>query len=82
MDFARSLTEKSPPDRLTLMELANIIGRGGTADWRALYRRALRSEFLRQRIRDCLPMVDPEIGDSGALWDLILDTMPPVSKDS
>jgi hypothetical protein len=78
MDFARQFTSPSPANGLTLTELANIIGRGGTEDWRELYARALHSQRLRQKIRACLPLVDPEIGDSRKLWQLILDTMPPI----
>ncbi len=55
------------------LDLIDLLSRGGTADWRALYQRAQGDPELRSDIRAALEFVDPELGAARELWSLLLD---------
>lgn len=55
------------------LDLVDALGRGGTDEWRLLYRRAEHDTALREQIRAALPLVDPEIGSGRELWGFLLD---------
>ena len=50
------------------LNLVDVLGRGGKAEWRALYQRARIDAAVREQIRSALPLVDPEIGSARELW--------------
>jgi hypothetical protein len=67
------------------LDLVNVMGRGGTADWQTLYAEAKRDAQLRLTLRDALPLIDPEIGEGRALWLLLLnrlDRLYPIGPDA
>lgn len=66
MDFTRSTTA------VTMLDLVNALGRGGTDDWRALYQQAKRDPAVRASIARALELVDPELGEARALWTFLL----------
>jgi hypothetical protein len=55
------------------LDLVDVLGRGSTEDWRALYQRALSDASLRAEIRSALPLVDPEVGSGKELWSFLLE---------
>jgi hypothetical protein len=55
------------------LDLVDVLGRGGTDEWRLLYRRAEHDVAVREQIRAALPLVDPEIGSGRELWSFLLD---------
>lgn len=59
------------------LDYVDLLSRGGTEDWKGLYAEAKRDPRVRQTIEDALRFVDPEIGETKALWRILLDTMPP-----
>ena len=69
MNFSRSTTASS------FLDFVNIMGRGGTEDWQALYARAKADPELRTVLRAALPLMDPETGEGRSLWTLMLDRL-------
>ena len=69
MNFSRSTTIPGVLDHV------NVMGRGGTGDWQALYARAKEDPDLRAALRDALPLVDPEIGEGRSIWTWLLDRL-------
>jgi hypothetical protein len=55
------------------LDLADVLGRGSTEDWRALYHRAQTDRAVRAQIRAALPLVDPEIGSGREIWAFLLE---------
>jgi uncharacterized protein (DUF2336 family) len=55
------------------LDLVDVLGRGGTEEWRALYRRAQMDVAVRDQIRAALPLVDPEIGSGREIWAFLLE---------
>lgn len=55
------------------LDLVDVLGRGGTEEWRALYQRARTDAAVREQIRSALPLVDPEIGSGRELWAFLLE---------
>jgi len=54
------------------LDLVDVLGRGGTDEWRLLYGRAAQDVTVREQIRAALPLVDPEIGSGRELWSFLL----------
>lgn len=71
MSAARATTASS------FLDLVDVLSRGGTDEWRDLYRRAAVEMRLRDEIRAALPLVDPELGAARELWEYLLTTLPP-----
>jgi hypothetical protein len=58
------------------LDLVDVLSRGGTAEWRALYRRAMADVELRTEIEAALVLTDPELGAARELWAYLLTTLP------
>ena len=69
MNFSRSTTTPG------VLDLVNVMGRGGTGDWQTLYARAKEDPDLRATLRDALPLVDPEVGEGRSIWTWLLDRL-------
>jgi hypothetical protein len=59
----------------SFQDLVDCLGRGGTDDWRALYRQACGDPSLRLDIREALRIVDPDLGAARELWQFLLEQM-------
>lgn len=58
--------------RPTFLDLVNLLGRGGTNDWRHIYQRAKTDAGLRDDIEAAIPLIDPELGSAAPLWTFLL----------
>lgn len=71
------------PDRSTdiptIWRWINIIQRGGTEDWRNLYRRCRDRAFAEEVVRS-LPLLDPDLIASARLWAFLLEDLHPGLK--
>lgn len=65
MDFSRSTTKP------TGMDLLNIVQRGGTNDWRNLYRQMREDPSLAEEVRRLLPLVDPDCRGFAVLFEYL-----------
>ncbi|MBA2671317.1 MAG: hypothetical protein H0U67_13160 [Gemmatimonadetes bacterium] len=65
-----------------LLDHVDVLGRGGTEDWKRLYAEAKHDPEVRRQIRLALEFVDPEIGEARALWSLLLEILPPLPEPS
>lgn len=64
----------------SLLDHVDVLGRGGTEDWKRLYAEAKHDPEVRRQIRLALEFVDPEIGEARALWSLLLEILPPLPE--
>ncbi len=74
MKWMRATTEPS------FLDFVDLLSRGGTEEWQELYAEAKQNPRVRAMIEKALAFVDPEIGESRALWRFLLDTMPLVES--
>lgn len=70
MNFDRSTTVASP------LRWLNVIARGGTDDWRDLYRRCRERGFA-THVAALLRMSDPDSLPSARLWAFLLRDLHP-----
>lgn len=70
MNFDRSTTAASP------LRWLNVIQRGGTDDWRDLYRRCRERDFATQVVA-LLRSSDPDSQPSARLWAFLLQDLHP-----
>jgi hypothetical protein len=54
-------------------DLVDLLGRGGTDDWRDLFQRAAADPAFREEIRAALQLVDPELGAAKELWRFLIE---------
>ena len=59
--------------RPTFLDLVNLLGRGGTDDWRHIYQHAKTDVELQGDIEAAIPLIDPDLGSSGTLWTFLLE---------
>jgi hypothetical protein len=68
------------PDRSTVREsplsLLNIVQRGGTEEWKALYRRC-RDRAVAEQVARVLPLADPDLIASARVWKRLLEGLHP-----
>ena len=57
------------------LDLVDIITRGGSQEWQALYAAAKEDAGLRAEISLALTQVDPELASSRAIWEELLERM-------
>lgn len=57
------------------LDVVDVLGRGGTDDWRALYQRAASDGNVRAEVEAALQFVDPELGAARELWAFLLSTL-------
>ena len=66
---------------LTALSLLNIVQRGSTEQWQALYERCRDLRVARQ-LAEVLPLRDPDLMASARLWRfLLLDLHPDLEID-
>ena len=70
MNPARSTNTASPLDWL------NIIQRGGTEDWKHLYR-LCRNVAVAREVAEILRLRDPDLLASARLWKFLLEDLHP-----
>jgi len=70
VNFDRSTTVASP------LRWLNVIARGGTDDWRDLYRRCREREFA-SHVATLLRSSDPDSLPSARLWAFLLQDLHP-----
>jgi hypothetical protein len=63
-------------DAVTPLSWLNIIQRGGTEDWRRLYRLCHNPTIARQ-VAALLPLRDPDLLPSALLWKFLLEDLHP-----
>lgn len=75
--YRRAKGEGAMAGRITyepgFLDLVDVLGRGGTADWQDLYARARTDAALRAEIRQALKQVDPDLGSAPELWETLLN---------
>jgi len=57
----------------SFQDLVDRLGRGGTDDWRVLYRQAREDAALLRDIRAALRIVDPDLGAARELWQFLIE---------
>lgn len=62
------------------LDLVDIISRGGTAAWAALYQQAKADAKIREDIEAALPFCDPETGRGKEIWAWLLSTLPELNQ--
>ncbi len=70
MNFDRSTQVPSP------LRWLNVVERGGTEDWRDLYRRCRDRQFAEQ-LAALLSRSDPAIRPAARLWQFLLEDLHP-----
>jgi hypothetical protein len=73
MNFSRSTVAPG------FLDIVNIMSRGGTEDWQALYAGAKADLAIRAMVLEALHQVDPELGEARALWAFLLDRIDRVA---
>lgn len=73
MNFDRSTSSPTP------LRWLNVIERGGTDDWRDLYRRCRDRKFAGQ-VAALLALSDPDMLPSARLWRFLLEDLHPDLK--
>ena len=58
--------------RPTFLDLVNLLGRGGTDDWRQIYQHAKKDPELQKDIEAAIPLIDPDLGSAAPLWTFLL----------
>ena len=58
----------------------NLIQRGGTEDWKRLYRQCHDPEVAAQ-VAAVLPLRDPDLFPAAALWKFLLEDLHPNLRD-
>lgn len=53
------------------MDLLNVVQRGGTKDWRNLYRQMREDPCLVDEVLRLLPLVDPDCQGSAILFEFL-----------
>ncbi len=57
--------------------LLNIMTRGGTEDWRALYQRMKSDRSLAEKCAQALLTCDPDLTHNGEIWQEIIEQLHP-----
>ena len=62
-------------DQPSALSLLNIVQRGSTEQWQALYQRCCREPGVARELAAVLPMRDPDFMASARLWKFLLEDL-------